>query len=153
MTILIKKKHPKLPVSAPKARAFLRKALRLLGIRDKEISIFFTDDEGIRDLNRIYRGQDSPTDVLSFSQISSEEAGAFPNENGEEILGDIVISIDTAGREAESAAIPYEDVLDLLLLHGLLHLLGYDHEGVTEEREEQMRAKEEEIFSQIKGSR
>lgn len=83
---------------------------------DPEISVVLCDDPFIQDLNREYRGKDKPTDVLSFAQDD-------PN-----ILGDIVISLPTATRQAEAAHWPLESEIALLAVHGLLHLLGYDDE-------------------------
>ena len=86
---------------------------------DPEISVVLCDDPFIRDLNCDYRGKDKPTDVLSFAQDD-------PN-----ILGDIVISLPTAARQAEAAHWPLESEIALLGVHGLLHLLGYDDETAT----------------------
>ena len=83
---------------------------------DPEISVVFCDDLFIQDLNREYRQKDKPTDVLSFAQDDPE------------VLGDIVISLPTAARQADAAGWPLESELALLGLHGLLHLLGHDDE-------------------------
>ncbi len=83
---------------------------------EAEISLLFCDDENIRQLNAAYRGQDRPTDVLSFAQ---EE---LP------VLGDIVISLPTAQRQADAAGWGLDCEVTLLAVHGLLHLLGYDDE-------------------------
>ncbi len=93
-----------------------------------EVSVYLTDDKTIRELNRAYREKDKPTDVLSFP--ISEEVGGWT------VLGDIVISVDTAKRQAEYMGHPLEEEIKRLLVHGFLHLLGYDHElGKEEERE------------------
>lgn len=106
--------------------------MRAAGLPDCELSLTLTGDRAIRALNRKYRGIDSPTDVLSFSQI--EIVGA-PPPNPHAIrnraglpLGDVVISIDTALRQARALRIAPKDRLRALLVHGFLHLLGYDHE-------------------------
>lgn len=83
---------------------------------DPEISIVFCDDSFIRTLNAEYRGKNKPTDVLSFAQ------------NDPQMLGDIVVSIPTAARQADAAGWPLESEIALLGIHGLLHLLGYDDE-------------------------
>ena len=85
----------------------------------KYVELLIVDDETIRALNSAHRGKDAPTDVLSFPL----EAG-FANG----LLGSVVISIDTASRQAAQNAIDLEQELQILFLHGLLHLLGYDHE-------------------------
>ena len=91
--------------------------LRHEGIaNDPEISIVFCDHSFIQALNAEYRGKNKPTDVLSFAQDDPQ------------MLGDIVLSVPTAARQAEAAGWPFEDEIALLAVHGLLHLLGYDDE-------------------------
>ncbi|BDI32172.1 hypothetical protein CCAX7_42230 [Capsulimonas corticalis] len=88
--------------------------------KDSEISIVLCDDDFIQDLNRAHRGKDKPTDVLSFPQ------------DDDLVLGDIVISLPTAERQARAAGWPMEDEVVLLGIHGVLHLLGYDDETAEE---------------------
>ncbi len=85
-------------------------------LNDPEISLVFCDDPFIQALNAAYRGKDKPTDVLSFAQDDPQT------------LGDIVLSVPTAARQAEAAGWPLESEIALLAVHGLLHLLGYDDE-------------------------
>lgn len=101
-----------------------------------EISLLMTDDERIRELNRQYREKDYATDVLSFpmSEDPFEEGG---------MLGDIVISADTAAKQAADAGIELRRELAFLFIHGLLHLLGYDHEEGPEQEEEMFSLQEE----------
>ena len=96
---------------------------------DTEVSILLTDDEYIRILNRDYREIDAPTDVLSFSQVEGEEIAGDGN-----LLGDIVISVETAQRQAKEQGHSLEEEMRMLLAHGLLHLLGYDHAEPDDER-------------------
>lgn len=91
---------------------------------------FLTPDE-IRELNRTYRNVDSVTDVLSF-----ESDGEIDPETGKEYLGDILICAEQAGKQAEMSGHPIENEISLLEIHGLLHLLGYDH--MTEEERQEM---------------
>lgn len=86
----------------------------------------FTDDKFIRSLNNKYRGIDKPTDVLSFSL--REGAIKSPEVESDKLLGDIIISVETAQRQADSLNHSMEKELTVLLIHGLLHLTGYDHE-------------------------
>lgn len=95
-----------------------------------EVSILLTGDEAIRELNSRYRGIDAPTDVLAFSQLEGEE---FAQE-GEAVLGDVVISVETAARQAMEHGHTLDDEMDILLVHGILHLLGYDHETPEDEK-------------------
>ncbi len=91
-----------------------------------ELSILLADDATVRELNRSYRGADAPTDVLSFAQ-SEGEPFARPDSTAPH-LGDVVISIDTARRQADEYKLTLGDEVAHLLVHGILHLLGYDHE-------------------------
>jgi probable rRNA maturation factor len=116
-----------------------RQLLRAVGLPRCELSIVLTDDAAIRALNRDFRGIDRPTDVLSFPQIE-DAATANPNEP----LGDVVISLDTACRQAARSGIEPAVRVRTLLIHGFLHLLGYDHErSRTEAR--RMFAREREL--------
>lgn len=101
-------------------------------------------DGEIRELNRDYLGRDKPTNVISFPMQEGEGAGLNPM-----LLGDVVISADTAARDAHEAGIAFEEELRFLLLHGILHLLGYDHERGTEEEAARMEDREREIFALI----
>jgi len=94
----------------------IKGAARVLGVTG-EVSLVLTGDRALRALNSRYRGKDTPTDVLSF-----------PGEGGETGLGDIVISVDTAARNARGLGRTLPQELDVLALHGFLHVLGYDHE-------------------------
>src|SRR5262245_7479490 len=100
-----------------------RRVLSALGLAEAELSILLVSDREMRRLNRRFRGIDRPTDVLSFAQ--AEGPGGAPDG----LLGDVVISVDTARRQAAGRAEPLAHELDRLLIHGVLHLLGYDHEG------------------------
>ncbi len=110
------------------ARALMEAA----GLPDCELSLTLTSDASMRELNRDYRKQDRATDVLSFSQIE-ERDGAPPNprtvRNAVGMpLGDVVISIDTALKQSREYGVTTPQRLRTLLIHGFLHLLGYDHE-------------------------
>jgi probable rRNA maturation factor len=87
-----------------------------------DLSVVLTSDDQIRELNREWRGKDRATDVLSFSQIEGEGPAA------RRVLGDVVISLDTAARQAAELGHDLEHEVSRLLVHGVLHLLGYDHE-------------------------
>ena len=103
-----------------------------------EVSVLLTDDKEIRILNRDYRGFDKATDVLSFSMIEGEGA-RFAGD----VLGDIVLSITTASRQAREAKRPVLDEVTMLVAHGLLHLLGWDHATPAEDRK--MRARTDDL--------
>ncbi len=92
-----------------------------------ELTIVLTDDAVVQNLNRVYRGEDKPTNVLSFALL---EAPDFPTPAPAEVLalGDIIIALQTTLREAGQQAIPLADYLCHLVVHGVLHLLGHDHQ-------------------------
>ena len=117
---------------ARELRADAERMMRAAGLGECELSLTLTSDRAMRRLNRDYRGIDAATDVLSFSQI--EQAGAAPpdprsvkNSPGLPV-GDVVISIDTAIRDARELGVSAPSQLRRLLIHGFLHLIGYDHE-------------------------
>lgn len=97
------------------------------GEPELEVTLRLTDDATIRELNRVYRRKDRPTDVLAFAQREGEGGSLHPN-----VLGDIVISVDTAERQARRGL---EQELLFLAAHGLCHLIGYDHATDAEEAE------------------
>lgn len=100
-----------------------------LGRRDAELSILLCSDEVIHGLNRDFRRKDRPTDVLAFA-MSEGEGGDLEGR----VLGDVVISLDTASRQARQAGRTISSEVTMLLAHGLLHLLGFDHRTAAEER-------------------
>jgi probable rRNA maturation factor len=114
-----------------------------------EVSVTFTDNEGIHALNRQYRGVDRPTDVLSFPLFDYEGTSEEPPvDEWIGILGDIVLSLEQAEKQAEEFGHSFEREVAFLCVHSMLHLLGYDHEtGAEDERE--MRAKQTKIMSAL----
>ena len=115
-----------------------------MGYLDSELSVVIVGDRAIRSLNRDYLGRDKPTNVISFAM----QEGEFPGLNPQ-MLGDVIISADTAAREAEDGGVTFEERLYFLLLHGILHLAGYDHErnGAVEAR--RMAIKERKMFAML----
>lgn len=133
------------PIRTTPMRQAARRLLQEAGKPRAEVSILLTDDARIRELNCTYRGYDSPTDVLSFAQNAPEGDMVLPALPGHpELLGDVVISVETAARQAERHGVTLEQELALLAVHGILHLLGYEDE--TEAGARQMRAREQEIL-------
>lgn len=138
----------------------LRLAGEAEGIEDGEVSLTFTDNEEIHQLNREYRGIDRPTDVLSFAM---QEDGVdeldivFEVESEDEsdpisgMLGDIIISVETAAAQSEEYGHSLEREIGFLFVHGFLHLIGYDHQDDAAEAE--MTAKQEAILQQAGLSR
>jgi len=130
-------------------RRHIRKILALLGIHRRELSLMIVDDEGIRTINRDYLRRDRPTNVIAFSLTEGDFGDVNPG-----VLGDVVVSVETAAREAQAAGIPIEDAILYLILHGILHLAGYDHEGPTgSARARIMSAVQQAVFFEIRGYR
>lgn len=128
MPVLVARRRLRvLPMSVARVRVRAERMLEAVGRADAELSILLCDDRAIRDLNRDYRAKDRPTDVL-----------AFPLDD-RRVLGDVAISVDTARRQARRAGRTISAEITMLLAHGLLHLLGFDHRDAAEER--RMKAK------------
>lgn len=106
-----------------------------------ELSLVITSDREIQELNRFYRKKDKPTDVLSFSQLENLKHG-LPSKS----LGDIVISFETALLQSKKYGVTIDHEILRLLIHGILHLFGYDHEGVSKSVAERMRRTEKKLY-------
>ena len=119
--------------------------LRRLDLEASELSLVVCDDAFIRPLNRDYRGKDAPTDVLSFAMQEGEAV-----RDDDPVLGDLVISAETAARQAAEQGHDLDAELRVLLVHGLLHLLGYDHE-VDETEAAEMRTAEAKLLAELGG--
>ena len=144
MKVLIKNEYLKIKVDTEEIKQQIAKVLSSLDSNEYEISILFIGDQGIRDLNQRFRGVDRSTDVLSFPQLFE----GLPEISGALILGDVAISLETALRQTKKHGLSLEEELTLLLIHGILHLLGYDHE-ISDHEEERMRKKTRELFTII----
>ena len=123
MEILISNNQDQHPVDASRLQSQVGQVLEKLGKTQCELSLLLTDDTEIQQLNKTYRSLDQATDVLSFPQDDDAV-----NESGDTLLGDVVISVETAARQAEEHHLSFNEELILLAVHGILHLLGYDHE-------------------------
>jgi len=104
-------------------RAAARRLLVELGEGRAELGVVVVDDAEMQTLNRTYRGKDRPTDVLAFAMREGRRA-----IGDQAVLGDVVISVDTAARQATQRRVSLTEEVRTLLIHGVLHLLGYDHE-------------------------
>ncbi len=122
MIVHVRSEHARGTAAARRLRQRACRYLVALGREDAEVSILVVGDAAVRRLNRTWRGKDRPTDVLSFPQVEVSRAPAHP------LLGDIVISLDTATRVARRDGRAVGAELDRYLAHGLLHLVGYDHQ-------------------------
>ncbi|HLI48747.1 MAG TPA: rRNA maturation RNase YbeY [Chthonomonas sp.] len=141
---MICRNYPKRVPTLPLRRA-VRQLLQSEGKSRAEVSILLTNDAEVHQLNLLYRGKDSPTDVLSFGQHTEPDPTSITSaDNLPQLLGDVVISVDTAFRQAQQHRMALADELALLAVHGTLHLLGYEDE--TEQGAAIMRLKEREIL-------
>lgn len=131
-------------VSIASVRRRAEAMLHALGISDAELSVLLCDDARIRELNRVYRARDRPTDVLAFAM---REGQALPSPVA--VLGDVVISVPTARTQAAAHGRKPLQEVTLLLAHGLLHLLGFDHRTAAEER--RMRARTDLLIAAASG--
>lgn len=110
-----------------------------------ELAVMLSDDAGIRTLNRNWRGTDKPTNVLSFPAL--QPSGPRGPDDAPRMLGDIAVAYETTRREADQEQKPFDHHLSHLVVHGFLHLIGYDHE--KDDEAETMEALEREILSQL----
>ena len=144
MKLQIENSQNKIKIDKRKIRSTVLKVLKILDCPDKEISISFVDDEYIKQLNKQYLGKDQATNVLSFSLQEGEYGDINP-----QILGDIIVSVETAQRDALYGKLNIAREIDFLLIHGILHLLGYNHENTTKKESNKMQQKEKELFNKI----
>ena len=147
INVLVKKEYEKL-IDIDWLSDLSEKALESEGVdRPAELELVITDDREIQNLNRKFAGEDQPTDVLSFPMVhltELEQAGFVAPPDKVRHLGEVVISFETARRQAGEHSREVEDELAHLLFHGILHVLGYDH--VDEEDEKVMKGKEEALL-------
>lgn len=145
-TVLIKNDQKKIKMTPDLRRLVKRAVLAVLDFEDfgrrAEVSVTFTDNEGIHALNREYRNVDRPTDVLSFPLSDGED---YDTDGDAVLLGDIVISLERAQTQAEEYGHSFEREVAFLTVHSMLHLLGYDHETSPED-EREMFARQDEIL-------
>ena len=123
----------------------VQRILADLGLPEAELSLLLVDDKQIQELNHRFLGLDKPTNVLAFSMREGEYSSLHPH-----LLGDLVISIETAKRQSKQSGLNAMEMLTLLLIHGILHLLGYEHEGGKKGVRE-MAIKQKELFQMILG--
>tara|TARA_Y100001960_G_scaffold85589_1_gene91551 strand:+ start:243 stop:713 length:471 start_codon:yes stop_codon:yes gene_type:complete len=144
MAVFLHNKHSEIQIDNLELKKKVDAIMANLNCLDKEISILLMGDDDIRQLNKKFRDYDKPTDVLSFPQNADED----PPIPGEIILGDIAISLDIAKIQAKEHGLKLKEEIILLLIHGILHLLGFDHE-ISEQEEIKMRNKTRELFKEI----
>jgi len=143
MKIWIRNQQKHTPLDLGKIRRAAQRILTELGFLDAELSLLLVDDSLIRELNRKHLGRNRPTNVLAFSMREGEFSSLHPH-----LLGDLVISVETAKRQSNRFGLNEREMVIFLMVHGVLHLIGYDHEG-TKKGAREMLLKQRELFDQV----
>jgi probable rRNA maturation factor len=146
MPVSIKNRQKLFKIDLNRIRRSMKKLLKELHCDDSEVGLLLVDDNYIKILNSAYLNRNNPTNVLSFAMTEGE----FGNINPQ-ILGDIVISVETASRDALISHIDLMEELEFLIIHGLLHLIGYNHENTSAEKAMEMNDCERELFFLLRG--
>ncbi len=145
MSISIQNRQKKEKIDVQRLRRSLKRLLRELECGEVDLGVFLVDDDQIRETNRDYLDRDRPTNVISFPM----KGGALDDIHPE-MLGDIVLSIETAARDARAENFDIMDEVEFLLIHGLLHLMGYDHENGEARETTMMQQRERELFYMLR---
>ena len=143
MKIWIRNRQKHIPLDLRKIRRAAQRILAELGFLEAELSLLFVNDRQIQTLNREYLRRDKPTNVLAFSMREGEFSTLHPH-----LLGDLVISVETAKRQSNRFGLDGAEMVILLMVHGVLHLIGYEHEG-TKKGAREMTLKQRELFRQV----
>ncbi len=143
MKIRIRNRQKRIPLDLRKIRRVARQILAELGLLDAEISLLFVNDLQIQVLNQRYLRRDKPTNVLAFPMREGEFSTLHPH-----LLGDIVISVETAKRQSNRFGLNEMGMIILLMIHGVLHLIGFEHEGAKRGARE-MAMKQKELFRRV----
>jgi len=140
MRISIQNRQKRILLNLRKVRRATQRILTELGLLDAELSLLLVDDAMIQDLNRRYLNRDKPTNILAFPMREGEFSTLHPH-----LLGDLVISVETAKRQSNRFGLDEMEMVILLMVHGVLHLIGYEHEG-TKKGAREMTLKQKELF-------
>jgi probable rRNA maturation factor len=143
MRVLIKDSQRLIKTDKRRIKGIVEELLIYSGLTDKDLSILFVDNKRIRQMNKRFFQKDSPTNVISFSYMDG-----LPGE----VAGDIIISIERAMEEAHDSDMPFYERLFALIIHGLLHIMGYDHE-IGRKEAVRMRLRERKLLEFVKSQR
>jgi probable rRNA maturation factor len=143
MAILINNQQKNHPIEINRIQERAKVVLKALDCPDGELSLVLVDDERMAELNAAYLGREGPTNVIAFPMREGDFSNLHPD-----LLGDVVISMDTCAREGREGAIPTKVRFYQLLIHGILHLFGYDHTQTAEEAQ-RMEVKNQELLGLI----
>jgi probable rRNA maturation factor len=144
MKIWIQNRQKHIPLDLRRIRRVAQRILTELGLPNAELSLLLVNDVQIQALNRRYLRLDKPTNVLAFPMREGEFSVLHPN-----LLGDLVISVETARRQKKRFGLDEMKMVILLMIHGILHLLGYEHEG-TKKGAREMAIKQKELFQKCR---
>jgi probable rRNA maturation factor len=145
MKIWVRNQQRHIPLDLRKIRRAAQRTLTELGLLEAELSLLFVNDLQIQALNRQHLRRDEPTNVLAFPMREGEFSTLHP-----QLLGDLVISVETAKRQSNRFGLNEMEMVVLLMVHGILHLVGYEHEG-TKKGAREMTLKQKELFHIITG--
>jgi rRNA maturation RNase YbeY len=143
MTIRIHNRQRTVAIDTTAVKKYVLQIMGYLGCSDQELSVVFGSDRLLQEINNTYRHQDRPTNVLAFPQSPTYEG-----EPATPMLGDVIVALPTAAREAHDLQQSLEERVIYLLLHGILHLLGHDHEGSAAQRR-RMEALERQVLARL----
>jgi probable rRNA maturation factor len=143
MKIWIRNREKRIPLNLGKIRRAAQRLLTELGLLEAELSLLFVNDLQIQALNRRYLRRDKPTNVLAFPMRKGEFPTLHPH-----LLGDLVISVETAKRQSNRFGLDDMEMVILLMVHGVLHLIGYEHEG-TKKGAREMTLKQKQLFRHV----
>lgn len=142
MEALVYNRQRGVKLNRPKVTTFIKGMLSAAGCADLALHVTFVNDAEMQSINLETFGKDKPTNVISFP------LGGIPGEE-EALLGDVIVSVDTTLREADVAGLSPDVRLAQLIIHGFVHLLGYEHVDVPATEQRRMRRKEKQIFDQV----
>jgi len=140
MKIWIQNLQKHIPLDLRRIRKAAQTILAYMALPDAELSILLVDDAQIQDLNRRYLNRNKPTNVLAFPMREGEFSTLHP-----QLMGDLVISVETARRQSNRFRLNKMEMITFLMVHGILHLVGYEHERTRKEARE-MTIKQKELF-------
>jgi len=143
MTISIHNRQRAVAIHTAAVKKRVLQIMAYLGCPEQELSVVFGSDRLLQELNHTYRHKDCPTNVLAFPQSPT-----YAGEPASTMLGDVIVSLPTAAREAHHLQQALEERVVYLLLHGILHLLGHDHEGSAAQRR-RMEALERQVLAHL----
>ena len=158
MAVLIKDSQKSLKTDKKRIKTIIEDLPIFSGLQDKDLSLLFVDNRKIKSMNKRWFGKDKPTNVISFSYIESSslpppfecgKSASKKDDQSRDIIGDIIISVERAKEEAEKAARPFYERLFALAIHGLLHILGFDHKGEIGEAR-RMKYREQKLLGYVR---